>query len=616
MIHARPRGSKGLVVKMDDRTNHRFFDNFFYVRTEHLVADPTGFPVVWNFAPEKAPPPPLVGIPEWVEAILPHTAGVRTWATFHRRFGRRPLTGRVHRVRAPQLAFRRPAASARISAGPSARPSSRAASVESVAFTTPTQTMSRDEGPSGVVRPQADSPSTGEEEGPLKRRRVGFEMAPPTVINLDYPPANPEEGVAAASTAEGERIVGAAPVSQGQEGSAATAARSRVLALDVAEHLIVAEDRSPNAAVATLSAPLSSSAAERGKSAMVDEYESESDLDPDDVWMFEEGITHSVVNAGGSARLVEIPADVNLLTQGGSLVPQFSLPCSEAENESLRSVSDVEVMDEVAVMGLRTYMLELENIRRANVRSGIFLQMLGKYRRYRDRCRELHERLRNDPRNRALGEELERKDRELAQVLRSRSELKEQIRLKEEELEARAAEVDSEWRVKLAALEGKVADLERVERDASTRAAAFEAAVRVHESERESERTTAALREARLEERISEIDQEAQVLSDRVAALEEENQRLRALVGPSRAAAPRQAHELWVYIEAQRDIFKNLLEAGIVSEAAFEEARQKAREARVNCGYDVATPEADGGASGDDDSPYGSDDGDGDIGAE
>ncbi|XP_019254368.1 PREDICTED: uncharacterized protein LOC109233067 [Nicotiana attenuata] len=318
--------------------------------------------------------------------------------------------------------------------------------------------------------------------------------------------------------------------------------------------------------------------------------------------MFEEGITRSVVNAEGSARLVEILSDVNLLMQGGNLVPQFSLLCSEAENESLRNVSDVEVMDQVAVMGLRTYMLEVEKIRRANVRSRIFLQMLEKYHRYRDGCRELYERLRTDPRNRSLGEELEKRDQELMQALRSKSELEEQIRLKDEELEvgkgvaaecehiqgklramqleieqsqARAAEMNAEWSGKLTALEGNVADLKRMERaslDASTRAASLEAAIRVHESERESERATAALREARLEEWIGAVDQEALVLSDRVAALEEENQRLRAQAGSSRVAVPRQAHELWVYAEAQRDIFKNLWEAGTMTEAAFEEA--------------------------------------------
>lgn len=39
MIHMRPRGSRSLVVKMDDRTNRRFYKNYFYVRTEHIVED-------------------------------------------------------------------------------------------------------------------------------------------------------------------------------------------------------------------------------------------------------------------------------------------------------------------------------------------------------------------------------------------------------------------------------------------------------------------------------------------------------------------------------------------------------------------------------------------------
>lgn len=50
MIHACPLGSKGLVVKIDDRNNRLFFEKFFYVRTEYLVVYPTGFLEVWNFA--------------------------------------------------------------------------------------------------------------------------------------------------------------------------------------------------------------------------------------------------------------------------------------------------------------------------------------------------------------------------------------------------------------------------------------------------------------------------------------------------------------------------------------------------------------------------------------
>lgn len=119
MVHMRPRGSRSLVVKMDGRTNHRFYENYFYVRTEHIVVDPMGFPERWNFARKFAPLvseifdhflcainclvfvakrfplPPVKGICEWVEAIIPHTVGIPTWSTFHKKFGRRPFTGEM-----------------------------------------------------------------------------------------------------------------------------------------------------------------------------------------------------------------------------------------------------------------------------------------------------------------------------------------------------------------------------------------------------------------------------------------------------------------------------------------------------------------------------------------
>ncbi|XP_019259710.1 PREDICTED: uncharacterized abhydrolase domain-containing protein DDB_G0269086-like [Nicotiana attenuata] len=402
-----------------------------------------------------------------------------------------------------------------------------------------------------------------------------------------------EGGTAVALAGEEKELVKVEPVSSSQGNVAVSTTLSDV---PVAE----AEGRSLQAAVGTSDVPVLATAscstpteAERGKDVVEDEYESESDLDPDDV----------------------------------ACSRRFELLCSEAENTSLRSVSDIEVMDEVAVMGLRTYLLEVENIRRAKVRSRIFLQMLGKYRRYRERCRRLHEHLRNDPCNRALGEELVRRDQQLLQALGSKSALEEQIRRKDEELEVgkgiaaecahlqgklremeleaeqnrvKAAEAAAEWSGKLAALEGEVAALKFLERGASSRAGALEAAIRVHESRLESERETATLKEARLEEWIAVLEQEAQVMLDRIAALEEENRRLQSQAGSSHTAVSHQAHELWVYAEAQRDVYKNLLEAGIVTETVFEVARQKAREARADCGYDVATPEADNGASGGD----------------
>lgn len=80
-------------------------------------------------------------------------------------------------------------------------------------------------------------------------------------------------------------------------------------------------------------------------------------------------------------------------------------------------------------------MVEVESIRRANIRAKIFLNMLEKYRRYRNRCREIHERLRTNPGNRALSEELEKRDQELMQAICSKSAPEEQLRIKDEELE-------------------------------------------------------------------------------------------------------------------------------------------------------------------------------------
>lgn len=45
-------------------------------------------------------------------------------------------------------------------------------------------------------------------------------------------------------------------------------------------------------------------------------------------------------------------------------------------------------------------------------------------------------------------------------------------------------------------------------------------------------------------------------------------------------------------------MYKRLWEVGIVAEASYEEARQKAREARADCGFDPASPGVDDGADG------------------
>nr|XP_016449519.1 PREDICTED: uncharacterized protein LOC107774486 [Nicotiana tabacum] len=78
-----------------------------------------------------------------------------------------------------------------------------------------------------------------------------------------------------------------------------------------------------------------------------------------------------------------------------------------------------------------TYMVEVESIRRAK----IFLKMLDKYCRYRNKCCEMHERLKANPGSRALGTESEKRDQELMQAIRSKSVLEEQLQIKNEELE-------------------------------------------------------------------------------------------------------------------------------------------------------------------------------------
>ncbi|XP_016507394.1 uncharacterized protein LOC107825072 [Nicotiana tabacum] len=297
------------------------------------------------------------------------------------------LLGRVRRARAPSLAFRQLAASARPIAVPTARPSSRVASVESAALVTPARATSHDEIPTNIVRPTGESPSTGKEEGPLKRRRVEFETASPNSNSSGrLSPTGSGEGAIAAPPIGTKQTVGMVGVrDQQSETPAAVLAQSEIPAVVGDQQHVAVENQTSGVAVVISDMPsssaasrASSSAAERGKGVVVDDYESESDLDPDDVRMFEEGLTHSVVNAGGLARILRIPFGVNLLAEGEDLVPQFSLLCSEAENESLRSVPDAELIDEVAVMVLRTYMVEVENIHRANIRARIFLKMLEK----------------------------------------------------------------------------------------------------------------------------------------------------------------------------------------------------------------------------------------------
>ncbi|XP_070017388.1 uncharacterized protein [Nicotiana sylvestris] len=160
--------------------------------------------------------------------------------------------------------------------------------------------------------------------------------------------------------------------------------------------------------------------------------------------------------------------------------------------------------------------------------------------------------------------------------------------------------MSEEWMGKLAELERKVAELERIESAWSlvmAKVAALENTIRVLQSEQESEKAMTTLREARLDERIGEIDREVSILGDRVTALEDEKEQLLAQIESSSPTVPRHLHKIWVHVKAQRDIYNSLRDAGTITEAAYEGVQEKAREVHSNCGYNSTTPKAGEGAN-------------------
>lgn len=48
MMHLRLRGTKGLVVGTDDRPGRTYWHKYLFIKTEHMVSNPTGFLERWN----------------------------------------------------------------------------------------------------------------------------------------------------------------------------------------------------------------------------------------------------------------------------------------------------------------------------------------------------------------------------------------------------------------------------------------------------------------------------------------------------------------------------------------------------------------------------------------
>lgn len=96
------------MMKMDDKASRQFWFNFFFVRTEDVVANVNNFLEAWNytrmymvsppcsvlnsnfstssFAPKISPPHLDTHIYDWVERLPPHITGIRDRPCFHKKF--------------------------------------------------------------------------------------------------------------------------------------------------------------------------------------------------------------------------------------------------------------------------------------------------------------------------------------------------------------------------------------------------------------------------------------------------------------------------------------------------------------------------------------------------
>lgn len=167
--------------------------------------------------------------------------------------------------------------------------------------------------------------------------------------------------VLAVSEPEGDTSLGA--------GSSSSLCMETVPVLGVEEAIAVGGQSSEAASIIPSSPSTSqqvcasSSANERTKGAIIDDYEYDSNIDPEDIRMFDEGFTRVNVRADGPSRVLEIPSDYDLLEDMVDLVPQFDLLFSIAESRSLRGISDVGLSRGVAEMDLRVSSLLFSSFR-------------------------------------------------------------------------------------------------------------------------------------------------------------------------------------------------------------------------------------------------------------
>lgn len=127
-----------------------------------------------------------------------------------------------------------------------------------------------------------------------------FAPATSMVINLDSLPADSERSATSMPTNESGQTRGVAPVNLGQDSAIASATQLVVPVADAggssSADVVVDDLSAHSAATAGCSTFL---VAEMGRNVVEDEYEFESDLDPNDVQLFQEGFTNSTVRAEG-----------------------------------------------------------------------------------------------------------------------------------------------------------------------------------------------------------------------------------------------------------------------------------------------------------------------------
>lgn len=89
------------------------------------------------------------------------------------------------------------------------------------------------------------------------------------------------------------------------------------------------------------------------KGVAIDDYESGSNVYPEEERIFDEGFTWVEVRVGESSYFIVIPLDCDLLTNTKSMVPSLVPLCYGAENMTLRSFKDVNMSLGISGMALR-----------------------------------------------------------------------------------------------------------------------------------------------------------------------------------------------------------------------------------------------------------------------